>query len=1146
MAMQWQTVNVPLAAGLDTKGDVRASDPPKLDIARDVSFNETGGIQTRLPFGSTMSSIFGGGTISTARRVETVNGELVLFTSDSVYSWNAQQSAWVLRGTHLACKVTESPVFVTTGDQIDGDRAELNGTVVYVWTEGGQVFAAATDKTTGSVLVTPTAVSTAVGRPRLVALTTKILLFVDAGASNLTVRAIDSTAPGTAIAGAGASVIAGVFNSFYDVVKVEGQDLCVGACRRTVTTSYSTFTVTSALVVTAVIKARTADGPIAVASTPSTGLQTQVVRGNATNIQGDFLTTSTLADLTTGQAIGTGTGTINQIAACYRSVTTGGSFRCYAFWSSNENAGFATLFASKFNFVDTAGTIGTQANFVLGLGIASRAFSYNGSVYVWLAFGKTSVTQMSVALADTVQAQNAYVLYRDDAFLVAKAAYGVGAGFRPSTGFLPGVALTSGSTVFNWIGTYRRRLLLGGDSTAFAARASRDVTFTFDSNEARRCAVIGRTMYIAAGEVLQYDGSRVVECGFHFYPWTFDMLKSGTGSVPNGVLAYKITWRWANGQGEVERSTTATVGLATMAAGPAGFASAGGNPLTVSHKSGIAAEYWRTVVNGTADSPFFLASSPNPTDTAIAANQYVVNDPTVGFAPSSATWRDELADATLALKEANPENGTILESLCPPGASIMISTDTRIFLAGVAGDEDSIWYSRLRGVNEVVSFHDGNVVQVPRQVGAITAIAFNNETLTAFRSTAIYALTGQGFDNAGGGQNFASRVISLDVGAVGQESIALTPVGLIFKSRKGWYLLSASWSLQYIGGQVNAFDSDTVLAINVVETLHEVRILTSARMLVWDYFANQWGERTISNGLHATMWNGSYVYLTSAGPKVEQTSYSALTYGLDVETSWIKPELQGEFTLRWLSILGEYRSTHLLRIRVARDYQYDGAGNVSYFDDTAWTPSPTTVGSALQVKHTPSLTKMQAVKVRITAVTQATRATMTTASMSASIATSGTPWTATFNVWDVVFSGTVFNPGEMGNRVTMSIGFQTGTVLLVDIRDHYRYVPSESRWVESVNNIGVRVVTPVAGLTVNALEGAIALGTTLAQVQLVDPGATKTINITALTGQLVTGSFSGGTYTSPTGEALKLTGVALEIGQAVGINKRLPAAQKVS
>lgn len=978
--LDYKIINIPLARGLKTKDDPRAMEPPGLAICSDARWDDWGGIQTRFPFLPLGNSIFGGGTLANVRRLEVVNDELVVFTDTQLYSWNAQLAKWVLRGTHLAVNITETPRFVTTGDQIDGDRAELNGTVVETWTEGGVVFVGATDKTTNAVLVPPFSLVAASTRSRVIALSTKLMLFFEQGGA-LVAIALDPADPSAALSGGPTVTVANAaaFNLFYDVVKVEGQDLAIGVYRRDTTTSYSVFTVSPALSVTTVTKARTADGPVAITTTPSTGLQAQVIRANGTNIQGDFLTTSTLADLTTGQAIGTGTGTVNQIAAAYRSVTTGGAFRCYAFWSSNENAGFATLFASKFNFVDTAGTIGTQANFVLGLGIGSRAFAYAGSVYVWLAFGKTSVFQGDAALTNQTQAQNAYVLYRDDAFLVSKAVYEAGAGFRATTGYLPGVALATGTATFAWIGTYRRRQLLGGNSTAFAARASRDIIFTFDANLARRCTVIGRTLYIAAGEVLQYDGVRLVEVGFHFYPYSFDMLKSGTGSVATGTYAYKLTWRYLNGQGESERSTTATIGIATMAGGPAGFAMGTASPLTVTHKTQVAGavgiEVWRTVVNGTADVPFFLASNPDPNLTT-APNQYIANDPTATFAPAAGTWRDEMADATLTTKEANPENGSVLEALAPPAASIIFATDTRVFLAGIAQDPDSVWYSRLRAVGEVASFNDGLTVQVPALGGDITAVAYLNETLIAFRQTAIYALPGVGLDNAAGGQNFGpGNRLSSDIGAVSAESVVLTPMGLMFKSRKGWYLLDRGWNTKYIGADVSKFDAETVNAAHVLEQGHQVRFVTSGRILVYDYLVDAWTSWSITDAVHACVWNGTYYYLSSgnSGPMAEQTTFaSGVSYGLDVEIGSVKPGgLAGFVRIDKILITGEHRGTHALRIRTAFDYEQDAAGNAVYTDEVYWTPSPGVVGSPFQVSRGTSRGRCEAIKVRITAASTA-------------------------------------------------------------------------------------------------------------------------------------------------------------------------------
>jgi hypothetical protein len=973
--LDYRLVNIPLTAGLKTKDDQRAMQPPGLSICSDARFDDLGGIQTRFPSvpigGGPGNSIFGGGTLTNVRRIDTVNGELVLFTVDSMYSWNAQLSAWVFRGTHLAVNVTETPRFATTGDQFAGDRAELNGTVMFSWTEGAQVFVAAMDKTTGAVLVSPTAITSAAAGGRVVALASRLLLFVVTVPNNLIVRFIDPANPAVGIASAGSSVSA-VLNGPYDVVRVDSQDVAVGVLQRTTTTSYTAFTVTAAGVITTTTKARTADGPLAVSTIPG-GTQTQVIRANGNNIQGDLLTTNTLADVITGQAIGGVAAPINQIAACHRQVTTGGAFRCYAFWSAQESPTSLT-YASTVNWVDNAGAIGAAAHLALQIGIASRAFTCNGSVYVWTTFASaTTVTVGTGTQFAGPSLQNTYFLYRDDALLAAKCLDNVGGGFVASTGRLPGVtALTA--TSFAWCGTRRRRFDTGGGGTSFAAREPVDVQFAIDSPAARRAATIGSTLYIAAGELLQYDGVQLVEVGFHVDPWNIGLIETSGGSkIAGTTYAYKSTYRYENGQGELERSTTTTVSAITLTTGNE-VVVALLNSLTPTHKliTIPAVEIWSTLSNPTADSPFYLASSNDPT-ALTNPNRYIPNTPNAG---SAAVFNDTLADAVLGTNEDNPENGGVLESLAPPPASIIFATDTRIFLAGIAGQPDAVWYSRLRDQGEIASFNDALVVLVPPGGGDITAVIAFNETLIVFREDAIYALPGVGFDNTGGGQNFGpSSRISADVGVISAEAVVLAPRGLIFKSSKGWYLLTPQWNTHYIGADVAKFDAETVLSMIVLETNHQIRCVTSGRILVFDYLTEEWSSWSIPDAVSACLWNGTYYYLssTSNAPMAEQTTFAAgVNYGLDVETGWIKPaDVQGFVRIAEYLVLAEYRGAHKLRLRTAFDYEQDGAGNWVYTDDVYWTPTPTVIGSVEQVRRGTTRSRCQAIKIRITACSPA-------------------------------------------------------------------------------------------------------------------------------------------------------------------------------
>ncbi|HEY1554788.1 MAG TPA: hypothetical protein VGF94_08140 [Kofleriaceae bacterium] len=985
--LDYQLLQIPFSAGLNTKQDPRALEAPELEVLRDAQFDSLDAVSTRFPYLSIGTDILGGGTLANVRRIYECNGELVCFTIDSIYSWDARDSAWVLRGTCLAVAPTEATRFATTDDQINADRAELAGTMFFAWSNGSAIFVAAMDKTTGAVIGGPLLRTSSGTRPRLVALQTKVALVFDSGGA-LEVQVLDPANAGSGLLTGALSLIvaAGTFNSYYDVAQVPGTDSLIGACRNTTMTTHTVFTVAwtgSTWNVSTLSKARTCDGPIAVAPDPDAA-HVQIARANGSNIQGDLLTLG-LGDTFTAQAIGTvaTSGAVNQIAACFRSTQVGGHWRCMVFWSANENTANTSGFAIETNWVDDGNNLGAKSTFLPWCGLGSRAFTYNGFVYVWAAFGQTS--GLGSGAADTSssgQFQNAYYLMRDDGFLAAKAVYNRGGGLAPSIGHLPGVQLTAGSTTFSWCAAIRRITELGQGTTpgaqtqnmGYAMRAPQEVNITFDSNDARRAVRLGNTLYIAGGEILQYDGVQLVEVGFHVYPWFFDAVIGGGSLLPNGLYAYKSTLDYENAQGEIDRSTTATVANATMVGGPNGFiVETVSTPLT--HKGAAPpVRIWRTAVNPSADAPFYLVTNLNPTLTS-GANRYLPNAPTaIGFNP---TVTDNDSDAVATVNEASPENGAELANLSPPAASIIAASVDRLFLGGVSGQPDTIWYSKQRDAGEVAAFNDELTVDLPPAGGAMTGIAFHpqTQTLIGFRRRAIYQLPGQGFDNTGEGSNYGPAIaLSTDVGAVNPDAIAVAPFGVMFQTDKGWYKLDGGLNLSYIGDKVSAFDSDTVLAMRVVESRHQVRVVTNARVLVYDYLVGQWAEWTIATGVHTTSWNGSFVYLdSSSGPMIEATDYSSgVTYGMDVETAWIKPAgPQGRAVVRMLQAFGEYRSSHSLRIRVAIDYLQSGGvggGAPVWIDDVIWPESPPVVGSVEQVRHGPSKKRCQSMKVRITAV----------------------------------------------------------------------------------------------------------------------------------------------------------------------------------
>jgi hypothetical protein len=160
---------------------------------------------------------------------------------------------------------------VSTGDQVECDRAELNGTVVYAWRDGTNGLRAAIDKTTGAVLVSPTNVggqnmSRAAARGAVDEDPTDVHNGTD-GAPGAIALALDPTRRRRQHRRlADALLTATNYGTYYDITRVIGRR--PGGVRDPPEPDdlYKVGTVTAALVVATATKARTCDGPIAVSS----------------------------------------------------------------------------------------------------------------------------------------------------------------------------------------------------------------------------------------------------------------------------------------------------------------------------------------------------------------------------------------------------------------------------------------------------------------------------------------------------------------------------------------------------------------------------------------------------------------------------------------------------------------------------------------------------------------------------------------------------------------------------------------------------------------------------------------------------------------------------------------------------------------
>ena len=286
-------------------------------------------------------------------------------------------------------------------------------------------------------------------------------------------------------------------------------------------------------------------------------------------------------------------------------------------------------------------------------------------------------------------------------------------------------------------------------------------------------------------------------------------------------------------------------------------------------------------------------------------------------------------DSALISGRALYTTGGILDNIPAPSAKV-VATHTasqRIFLAGLE-NENVLQYSKIVFPGQPVEFNDALVIPVDPIGGKITALASMDEKLIIFEQDAVLFISGNGPNNAGQQDSFTvPERISTDVGCIDPKSVVLTPDGLMFKSRKGIYLLSRALQLGYIGAPVEAYNELTITSAKVVGELNQVRFTTNdGDTLVYNYVFKFWATFTNHKAQSSEVINNDYYYLRMNGElyKENRTSYSdaGTTIKMRVEIGWISfAVLQGFSRIYKMLILGDWYSKHLLKVQVAYDFK---------------------------------------------------------------------------------------------------------------------------------------------------------------------------------------------------------------------------------
>ena len=180
-------------------------------------------------------------------------------------------------------------------------------------------------------------------------------------------------------------------------------------------------------------------------------------------------------------------------------------------------------------------------------------------------------------------------------------------------------------------------------------------------------------------------------------------------------------------------------------------------------------------------------------------------------------FTDSLSDAELAKRPklytqpllANGGILTTVENQPAPPTGLIVLHRNRIFLIP-STDALTLWFSKNIAPATPVAFSDTFTQSIDPRGGPVTALATIDDKLLLFKGDRIFFMVGQGPDDLGQNNDLINGaiLITTDCGCIEPRSVVGTPVGIMFQSRKGIYLIDRSLAVQYIGASVERYNNE--------------------------------------------------------------------------------------------------------------------------------------------------------------------------------------------------------------------------------------------------------------------------------------------------------------------------------------------------
>lgn len=384
------------------------------------------------------------------------------------------------------------------------------------------------------------------------------------------------------------------------------------------------------------------------------------------------------------------------------------------------------------------------------------------------------------------------------------------------------------------------------------------------------------------------------------------------GEISDGNRGYCAVYSWTDNFGQVHRSSPSEIVDVVFQSGNDTQSATLKVPmLRLTDKQNVNIELYRTEADGTIYYKITNLATP------------LINDPTENFIE----FLDGLADTNLISREPLYVTGGVLENIAAPACTVMAASSERIAIAGIDRSPYTVVFSKLKSQFQPVEFTDNIDIDIDPVGGEISALAYLNEKWIIFTPQAMFFVSGQGPTNLGQQSDFTvPEQLATDVGCDNPRSIVVTPLGLMFRSSKGIYLLGADMALRYIGSEVEAYNNLEITSAKILTQSNQVIFTTDTSIgLVYNYQVGLWGTFSNHNSIGAEVADNVYYYLRSNEELFKQnpTKYSDGDVPVTqlLETGWLNlANIQGFARIYKLLLVGDWKSNHKIQISIAYDF----------------------------------------------------------------------------------------------------------------------------------------------------------------------------------------------------------------------------------